>query len=123
VAGLFCTRVHDADPVPEAEAGNGPEEELDASAPALQQDEGGVRPALGQDEAGDPAARSEVQDARLGVDRQERTGGGGEGIGVRQVVLDGTGPGEPGGSGPLQLLAQRVEEVGVFGQSAGSITM
>jgi hypothetical protein len=100
--------VEDRDPVPETEAPDGVAQEGRSAALGIEEDEGGLWPAGGDDEAGDPAPRAEVQQDRRGdAVRPKAAANGDETLGVAQVGVDGAGTEEAGGSGLLEDLAEQ----------------
>jgi hypothetical protein len=100
--------VEDRDPVPETVAPDGVAQEGRSAALGIEEDEGGLWPAGGDDEAGDPAPRAEVQQDRRGdAVRPKAAANGDETLGVAQVGVDGAGTEEAGGSGLLEDLAEQ----------------
>jgi hypothetical protein len=102
----------DRDPGAEPQTTDGLAPEGRSSPLGVQEDEGGLGPAGGHDEAGESAPRTQVQeDRRGGAVRPQAAADGDEALGVAEVGVDGAGAEEAGGSGLLEDLAE-LGEVG-----------
>jgi hypothetical protein len=84
------------DPVLEAEPAHGVVQETGTAGVGVEEDHDGLGPAKGDDEAGEPAPRTEVQeDRRGGAVRPEAAGDDGEPVGVAELRVEGPGPRKP----------------------------
>jgi hypothetical protein len=103
----------DRDPGPEAQSPDRVAQEGRSPALSVEEDQGGLGPAGGDDEAGESAPRTQVQeDGRGGAVRPEAAADGDEALGVAEVGVDGAGTEEAGGPG---LLEDPTEFQGVRG--------